>query len=91
MPLQKGKIVVNRFNLKHGGMLFPLKLLNIVMADDKKIRDGRDKSKVSKEEDYEVKYMAEKLGVSAEKIRAAIALVGNERARVEAYIRKSEA
>ena len=61
------------------------------MADNKDIRDGRDSSKVSAEEEYEVSYMAGKLGVSAEKIRAAIAAVGNDRARIEAYIRKNEA
>lgn len=59
------------------------------MADDKKMQDGRDRSKVSGTEDYEVSYLAEKLNVPAQAIRDAIKEVGNSRELVEAYIRKN--
>ena len=57
------------------------------MADDKKLRDGRDRSRVSGSEDYEVQYMAEKLGVSADEVRKAIEQVGNSRDKIEEHLK----
>ena len=59
------------------------------MADDKNQRDGRDRSKVSGEEQYEVQHLAEKLGVSAEQVRNAIQKVGSSREKIEEYLRGS--
>lgn len=46
------------------------------MADNKNIQDGRDRSQVSGSEDYEVQFMAEKLGVSAERVKEVISKSG---------------
>jgi hypothetical protein len=57
------------------------------MADDKNQRDGRDRSRVSGSEEYELQYLAEKLNVSTEEIRTAIEKVGNSREKVEEYLK----
>lgn len=57
------------------------------MADDKNMQDGRDRSRVSGSEEYELQYMAEKLNVSIEEVRRAIEQVGNDRDKVEEYLR----
>jgi hypothetical protein len=57
------------------------------MADDKNKRDGRDRSRVSGSEEYELQYLAEKLNVSAEEVRRAIEQVGNSREKVEEYLK----
>ncbi|WP_316743789.1 DUF3606 domain-containing protein [Pedobacter antarcticus] len=60
------------------------------MSDDKDIRDGRDSSKVNSNESYELSYLEEKLNVSREQIREAIAAVGNSRDKVEEYLKKNK-
>ncbi|MFL5740798.1 MAG: DUF3606 domain-containing protein [Flavisolibacter sp.] len=60
------------------------------MADDKDLRDGRDRSRVSGSEEYELQYLAEKLNVSTEEIRRAIEQVGNSREKVEEYLRRNK-
>jgi hypothetical protein len=57
------------------------------MADDKNLRDGRDRSRVAGDEKYEIQHIAEKLGVSAEEVRRAIEQVGNNREKVEEHLR----
>ena len=57
------------------------------MADDKNRQDGRDRSRVSGSEEYELQYLAEKLNVSTEEIKKAIEQVGNSREKVEQYLR----
>ena len=57
------------------------------MADDKNLRDDRDRSRVAGNEDYEIQHIAEKLGVSAEEVRRAIQQVGNNRERIEEHLR----
>ncbi|HEY6956186.1 MAG TPA: DUF3606 domain-containing protein [Flavisolibacter sp.] len=57
------------------------------MADDKNRQDGRDRSRVSGSEEYELQYLAEKLNVSTEEIKKAIEQVGNNREEVEQYLR----
>lgn len=57
------------------------------MADDKNKRDGRDRSRVSGSEEYELQYLAEKLNVSIDEVRNAVKKVGNDRERVEEYLR----
>ena len=58
------------------------------MADDKNLRDGRDRQRVAGNEEYEVNYLAQKLNVSTEEIRKAIEKVGNSREKVEEYLRR---
>jgi hypothetical protein len=60
----------------------------MIMADNKDIQDGRDRSKVNGNESYELSYIEEKLGVSREQVREAIDAVGNNREAVEAWLNK---
>ncbi len=57
------------------------------MSDDKNKQDGRDRSKVAGNEDYELSYLEEKLCVSREQVKTAIKAVGNDREKVEAYLK----
>ncbi|HWJ90071.1 MAG TPA: DUF3606 domain-containing protein [Flavisolibacter sp.] len=57
------------------------------MADDKDLRDGRDRSRVSGSEEYELQYLAEKLNVSTEEVRRAIEQVGNSREKIEEFLK----
>ena len=57
------------------------------MADNKDLRDGRDRSRVAGEESYELQHIAEKMGVSQEEVRSAIQQVGNSREKIEEYLR----
>jgi hypothetical protein len=58
------------------------------MADDKNIQDGRDRAQIDGSSAYELDYVAQKHGVSREKVQEAIASVGNSREAVEAYLKK---
>ena len=69
------------------GTIFMLFIKTFFMADDKNLRDGRDRSRVAGNEDYEIQHIAERLGVSAEEVRRAIQQVGNNREKVEEYLR----
>jgi predicted DNA-binding protein YlxM (UPF0122 family) len=57
------------------------------MADDKNIRGGQDRSRVSGSEEYELQHIADKLNVSREEVRRAIEKVGNNREKIEEYLR----
>lgn len=57
------------------------------MADNKNLGDGRDRSRVSSEEKYEIQHIAEKLNVSAEEVRRAIEKVGNNREEIERFLK----
>ena len=57
------------------------------MADDKNLKDERDRVRVSGSEEYELQYLAEKLNVSTEEIRRAIEKVGNSREKVEEFLK----
>jgi len=57
------------------------------MADNKNVKDGRDSSQIDGNSDYELDYMAKKHNVSREKVREAIAKVGNSRDRVEEHLK----
>jgi hypothetical protein len=56
----------------------------IEMTDDKNKQDGRDRSQVSAEEDYELDYFAEKHGLSREEARLLIDKHGNSREALDA-------
>ena len=58
------------------------------MPDDKNIRDQNDRNKVAGDEQWEISYMIEKTGASREEVEKAIAAVGNNREKVEAYLNK---
>lgn len=57
------------------------------MPDNKNVKDQRDRAKVSTTENYELSYLEEKLGKSREEVKAAIAAVGNDRMKVEEYLK----
>ncbi|MCF3107612.1 DUF3606 domain-containing protein [Niabella sp. CC-SYL272] len=59
------------------------------MADNKKIRDGRDRSNVSGSEKYEIQFFKDKLGVSGQAVIGAIKATGtNNRKILEQYLKK---
>ncbi|MGT2467445.1 DUF3606 domain-containing protein [Mesorhizobium atlanticum] len=53
------------------------------MADDKSKRDFRDRDRVSADEDYEVEYFAQKVGLTAQQVRELIKKHGNDRTTLE--------
>lgn len=56
------------------------------MSDDKSNRGAADQRRVAGGEAYEVEQIARTMGVSAERIHAAIAAVGNDRAKIKAWL-----
>ena len=58
------------------------------MADNKDLRDGRDRERVAGNEEYELNHLAQKLNVSAEEVKRAIEKVGNNREKLEEYLRR---
>lgn len=55
--------------------------------DNRSKKDGRDRSRVSGSENYEVNYLKEKLGVSSQQVKDAIREVGNDRKKIEEFLR----
>jgi DNA-binding transcriptional MerR regulator len=53
------------------------------MPDDKSKVGEPDRSRVSADQDYEVRQLAEKHGLSPTQIRELISRVGNDRAKLE--------
>jgi hypothetical protein len=60
------------------------------MPDDKTKRGGQDRARVSVMEGYEVKYLAQKRGVTQKAVKDAVQKVGASRAKVEAQVKKSK-
>jgi len=56
------------------------------MADDKNKQDGRDDARIDANDSSEVAYAAKQFGVSAERIKEAIAAVGSSRESVKQYL-----
>jgi hypothetical protein len=52
-------------------------------VDDKTKAGAQDRTRVSLDDDHEVRYLAQKHGVSADEVRAAVKKVGPMRERVE--------
>ena len=59
------------------------------MADNKDLRDGRDRSRVAASEDYEIQHLADKFNVQPEHVRRVIEEVGNSREKIEEALRGS--
>jgi predicted DNA-binding protein YlxM (UPF0122 family) len=51
--------------------------------DNKNLRDGRDRSRVAGNEQYEVQHIADKFNVSPQEVRKLIKEVGNDREKLE--------
>ncbi|BCM19278.1 DUF3606 domain-containing protein [Mesorhizobium sp. J8] len=58
------------------------------MADDKTKRDFRDRDRVSANDDYEVEYFAQKVGLTVQQVRELIKKHGNDRETLEREARK---
>jgi len=58
------------------------------MADDPNKQDGRDRSRVSGSEDYEVEYFARENGITPAQARELIARHGNDRETLTAAARR---
>jgi glycerol-3-phosphate dehydrogenase len=52
------------------------------MPDDRNITDGRDRSRVAAGEDYEVDYLVEQTGLTAEQARTLVRRYGNDRQKI---------
>ena len=53
------------------------------MSDDLSKRGGSDRARININQEHEVRYWAEKFGVSTEQLREAIGAVGDRADRVE--------
>jgi hypothetical protein len=60
------------------------------MTDDKSNRGPADASRINVNEDYELRYWTKALGVSAERLRAAVEEVGVMADDVRAELRRSK-
>lgn len=60
------------------------------MADNKDLKDGRDRSKVDGNESYELQYIAGKFGVSVQEVKDTIDKVGNNRDDIERALNKGK-
>ncbi|MGG7664107.1 DUF3606 domain-containing protein [Dyadobacter sp. BHUBP1] len=58
------------------------------MADDKLKKDFRDRNKIAADEDYELDYVANEHGVSRQDVLGAIKAVGNDRSKVQLYLKR---
>lgn len=54
------------------------------------MQDGRDRSKVSGTESYELSYLEQELSVSCDEVKKAIAVVGNNREAVKKYLQENK-
>jgi len=57
------------------------------MPDDKTRTSGQDRSRISLQEDYEVRDWAAKFGVTADVLKAAVEAVGHDASAVEARLK----
>jgi hypothetical protein len=58
------------------------------VPDNKSNSGGQDRKLISLTEDYEVRDWSKKFGVTADELRNAVDAVGNESAKVEAYLKR---
>jgi hypothetical protein len=56
------------------------------MGDDRNDRGEPDRSRISLDEDYEVRYWTKTLGVSAERLREVVGRVGSNTAKVRSEL-----
>lgn len=58
-----------------------------IMPDNKNTRGGRDRERISLEQDYEVNYWSKRFGVSKEQLKQAVQQVGDSVQAVENYLK----
>jgi hypothetical protein len=57
------------------------------MPNKKNNRDGRDSSKVSGSESWEINYMKQKFNVTDQQVSGVIRVAGNSQKKMEEYLR----
>ena len=57
------------------------------MADDPSIRGGQDRSRINVNQEHEVRYWSQKLGISAEELKQVVQEVGPMADAVEERVR----
>jgi hypothetical protein len=57
------------------------------MSDNKRNIGGRDRQKISLTQDYEVRYWANKFGISREQLKKIVRQVGDNPQAVEDYLK----
>jgi hypothetical protein len=60
------------------------------MPDNKQDRGQQDRSRVSAEEEYEIKHLIQASGASREAVMEAIKQVGNSREKILEHLRKNK-
>jgi len=65
-----------------------INLKSFCMSDNKNKVGGQDRDRVAGGQEYEIDYLIKKLGVTREQVLKAIAAVGNDRDKVEQYLKK---
>lgn len=60
------------------------------MADDKTQSGGQDRKRINVNEDYELRDWAAKFGVSIERLRETVLLVGDHADEVERYLKEGK-
>ena len=60
------------------------------MTDNTDLRGNEDRNRINTNENYELRYIEQKLGVSREQLLQAIHEVGNNREEVEQYLRNQQ-
>ena len=60
------------------------------MADNRKIKDYRDKTRINMNEPYEKAYWKDRFGVSGQQLAGAVRAVGVSVAKVEEYLAKKK-
>ena len=57
------------------------------MPDNMNKKTGRDRSRVAAGQPWEVRYMRDKFNVSGQQVSGAVRAVGNDRKKVEGYLK----
>ena len=57
------------------------------MPDNLNSTGGRDRKRVAGQQDWEINYMKEKFKVTSQQVEEAVQQVGNDRMKVEEYLR----
>ena len=58
------------------------------MADDPKQRHGQDRTRISTEQEHEVRYWTKELGVTEEQLKEAVRVAGNQVDKVRQHLGK---
>lgn len=60
------------------------------MADDKTNRGAQDRARINTNEEYEIRYWTQQLGVSSQKLNETVQKVGNSAAAVRKALQQSQ-